>query len=138
MQQIDIDSVADIQRSLVFYRDGLSFSTNTTEENPSVVFFQTQGIILELFQKDINLDAPPQDSGFGGITLAQIVRSKAEVKKVLQLAEQAGGHIVKPAQDVFWGGYHGYFAALDNDYWEIAYWENWRFNPDGSLNVANV
>ena len=33
----------------------------------------------------------------------------------------AGGHILKPAQDVFWGGHHGYFSDPDGHIWEVAY-----------------
>jgi len=28
---------------------------------------------------------------------------------------------VKPAQDVFWGGYSGYFADPDGHLWEVAF-----------------
>jgi len=51
----------------------------------------------------------------------------------LKLAEQAGGKIEKQAQDVFWGGYSGYFSDPDNYLWEVAYADSWKFNPDGSL-----
>jgi hypothetical protein len=33
----------------------------------------------------------------------------------------AGGRLVKPAEDVFWGGYSGYFADPDGFLWEVAW-----------------
>ena len=29
--------------------------------------------------------------------------------------------VVKPPQDVFWGGYSGYFADPEGNLWEVAY-----------------
>ena len=36
-------------------------------------------------------------------------------------AENAGAIIQKPAKDVFWGGYSGYFSDLDGHLWEVAW-----------------
>ena len=55
-------------------------------------------------------------SGFRGITLAHVVSSKAEVREVLSQVVKSGGTLFKPAQDVFWGGYSGYFADPDGHY----------------------
>jgi uncharacterized glyoxalase superfamily protein PhnB len=68
---------------------------------------------------DANVDSA--GSGFEGITIAHNVRSKEEVARVLAEAEAAGATIVKPAQDTFWGGHHGYFRDLDGHLWEIAW-----------------
>jgi uncharacterized glyoxalase superfamily protein PhnB len=75
----------------------------------------------------------PHRSGFSGVTLAHNTRSKAEVDTVLELAKKAGGKIEKAAQDVFWGGYSGYFSDPDGHLWEVASAESWEFNEDGSL-----
>ena len=40
---------------------------------------------------------------------------------MLAEAERAGGTIVKPAQDVFWGGHSGYFQDPDGHFWEVAW-----------------
>ncbi len=42
----------------------------------------------------------------------------------------AGGRILKPAQEVFWGGFHGYFADPDGHVWEVAH------NPFSPLGPA--
>ena len=75
----------------------------------------------------------PARAGFGGITLAHNVRTRAEVADVLALAERAGGRIVKPAQDVFWGGHSGYFSDPDGYYWEVAWGPMFAFEPNGAL-----
>ena len=129
--------VKDIDRSLKFYRE-LGFQSSVQEENPAVVFFQNGGAALALYPrdklaKDISEASPPQGQGFGGITLAFNTREQDEVDKIMAQAKAAGGKIVKQPQRVFWGGYSGYFADPDGYYWEVAYWENWQFNEDGSL-----
>lgn len=43
------------------------------------------------------------------VTSAYTVSSKEEVDQVLEQVKIAGATIVKTAQDVFWGGYSGYF-----------------------------
>lgn len=55
--------------------------------------------------------------------VAYCVREKHQVAEVLSLAKKAGAQIVKPAQDVFWGGHSGYFRDPEGHYWEVA------FNP---------
>jgi uncharacterized protein len=47
------------------------------------------------------------------VTLAHNVRERNVVSEVLALATASGGKIIKPAQDVFWGGHSGYFADPD-------------------------
>jgi catechol 2,3-dioxygenase-like lactoylglutathione lyase family enzyme len=130
--------VQDMNRSLRFYRDGLGFKTSVEEENPPIVFFQSDGATLALcpldgMAKDISQENPPQGEGFSGITLAYVAREPEEVDGIMELAEKAGGRIVKRPQRVFWGGYSGYFCDPDGYYWEVMYWENWKFKDDGSL-----
>lgn len=129
--------VRDLPRALRFYRDGLGFPTTAKESDP-VAFFMTGGTRLELFPleglaRDIAPDLQLSAGGFGGITLAHNVRRKEEVAEVLLLAEKAGGRIVKPAQDVFWGGHSGYFADLDGYCWEVAWGPMFSFNETGEL-----
>lgn len=128
--------VTDLPRAIRFYRDGLHFPTKARDTDP-IAFFTTAGTRLalyplELLAEDIAPGLPPA-RGFGGITLAHSVRSKAEVAEVLALAQQAGGKIVKPAQDVFWGGHSGYFADPDGHYWEVAWGPDFKFDASGAL-----
>lgn len=129
--------VADLPRAIRFYRDGLGFPTDATDEAP-IAFFLTQGARLALYPKealaeDISHEVGLSTGGFGGITLAHNVARKEEVAEVLALAEKAGGRIVKPAQDVFWGGHSGYFADPDGYFWEVAWAPMFSFDAQGAL-----
>jgi len=131
--------VIDLERSFRFYKEGLGFLTQGKLED-GIIFFQTSGTRLALYPLDkLAEDASPQinaeRSGFPGFTLAHNTRTKEEVDRVLQLAEKAGGVVVKPPQMVFWGGYSGYFTDPDGYYWEVAWADVWEFNQDGSLVV---
>jgi catechol 2,3-dioxygenase-like lactoylglutathione lyase family enzyme len=130
--------VRDLERSLVFYRDGLGFPT-TWNVDKHVIFFQTSGTCLALYPyeylaKDIGPEFHVERSKFPGITLAHNVRSKEQVDLVMRQAEQAGARIEKPAQDAFWGGYSGYFSDPDGYLWEVA-WGAFPIRADGSLEI---
>ncbi len=129
--------VMDLPRAIRFYRDGLGFPTDAKDDAP-IAFFMTAGVRLALYPKkalaeDISKNVDLSQSGFGGITLAHNVDRKKEVAEVLALAEKAGGKIVKPAQDVFWGGHSGYFADLDGYYWEVAWAPMCSFDQNGAI-----
>jgi catechol 2,3-dioxygenase-like lactoylglutathione lyase family enzyme len=128
--------VADLPRSIRFYRDGLRFQTNAKDDD-DIAHFATTGTLLGLYPlhklaEDISPDVRPS-AGFAGITLAHTVRRKEEVAEVLAFAEQAGGKVVKVAQDAFWGGYAGYFADPDGYYWEVAWNPHSKFDAAGNL-----
>jgi catechol 2,3-dioxygenase-like lactoylglutathione lyase family enzyme len=121
--------VSDLKRSVVFYRDGLGLPTNY-KDGEGIAFFQLRGTWLALYPSDeLAKDAclPPERSRFGGITLAYNVGSKEEVDEALKQALAVGASLLKPASDMFWGGYSGYFADPDGHPWEVAW------NPDFPL-----
>ncbi|QGY41072.1 VOC family protein [Pseudodesulfovibrio cashew] len=129
--------VSDLERAYRFYHRALGFPAKGTPES-GIVFFETNGTRLALYPLDKLAEDACQDAGeappaFSGVTLAHVARSKVDVDELLSLAADAGGRVVKPAQDVFWGGYSGYFADPDGHLWEVAYADFWQFNPDGSL-----
>ncbi|OSM07209.1 putative Glyoxalase/bleomycin resistance protein/dioxygenase [Magnetofaba australis IT-1] len=67
------------------------------------------------------------------MALARNELSKEAVDRVMAQAKAAGATIVRPAQDVFWGGYSGYFADPDGHLWEVAWNPFFPVNADGSL-----
>ncbi|HEX6979263.1 MAG TPA: VOC family protein [Alphaproteobacteria bacterium] len=128
--------VADIARSRRFY-EGLGWTASRTGDD-SVVFFQLNGIVLALYGREaLAADAHVADDGkgFRGIALAYNVRRREEVDDVLASAQQAGGRIVKPAGDVFWGGYLGYFADPDGHLWEVAWNPAFALDDAGNLRL---
>jgi len=130
--------VKDLERSFKFYRDGLGLPTSNTPEE-GICFFKTSGVCLALYPfNKLAEDVSPafehvEKAKFMGITLAHNTKTKNEVEELLEQAEKFGGKIEKRAQDVFWGGYSGYFSDPDGYLWEVAYSDQWKFNPDGSL-----
>lgn len=132
--------VLELARAVRFYRDGLGFST-TYEEGGGVAFFRTGGVRLALYPfhelaKDMSPETVPATAGFSGLSIAHNVRTREEVAEVLALAERAGGTIVKPAQDVFWGGHSGYFRDLDGHYWEVAWNPFFAIGEGGLLDIG--
>lgn len=114
--------VKDLKKSHEFYKKGLGFPVESASEG--VVFLKLEGTWLALYPREqLAEDAmvPQEGSGFQGFSLAHNVKSKEDVDAVLNFAEQAGAKIVKPAQDVFWGGYSGYFSDPDGFLWEVAW-----------------
>jgi uncharacterized glyoxalase superfamily protein PhnB len=60
---------------------------------------------------------------------------KEDVAKALAAAEAAGAQVVKPAQDVFWGGHSGYFADPDGHLWEVAFNPYLEIGADGIVRM---
>ena len=115
--------VSDLPRSRAFYeRLGFAVRQESTED---IAFMDTaSGLVLALFPREkLAEDAHVYStgSGFRGFTLAHNVSSPEEVDAVLAEAVTAGATLQKPGQQVFWGGYSGYFADLDGFLWEVAY-----------------
>lgn len=114
--------VADLEASRRFYEEGLGFPREGEEEG--IVFFKMEGTWLSLYPKEKlaeDIGIAVEGSGFSGVTIAHNVASKEEVEAVLSHAKEVGATIVKEAQDVFWGGYSGYFQDLDGYLWEVAW-----------------
>ncbi len=130
--------VEDLGRSRQFYeRLGWRRSMPGAE---GVVFFQAGGMALALYPRDeLAKDAmvSAEGHGFVGVSLAYNARSRDEVDSVLAEAEAAGARLLKPAQEVFWGGYSGYFADPDGFPWEIAWNPSFAIAEDGSIRIPD-
>jgi uncharacterized protein len=121
--------VADLERAVRFYRDGLGFETQgiigTEFEHGAVAFFSLQsGLKLALWPRsNIAADTgiPQQQPSSTEFTLGHNVSSISAVDEVMKQAAQAGASIVKSAQETFYGGYAGYFQDPDGHLWEVVY-----------------
>ncbi|HRQ82921.1 MAG TPA: VOC family protein [Azospirillaceae bacterium] len=114
--------VADVGRARAFY-ERLGWRASSSSK-PNVAFFDAGGVVFSLFGRaDLAKDACVDDTppGFSGVALAHNVAAKEDVAATLEEAEAAGARILKPAQDVFWGGHAGYFADPDGHLWEVAW-----------------
>ncbi|MEU7753481.1 VOC family protein [Micromonospora sp. NPDC049171] len=129
--------VSDLARATAFYQH-LGWQGQEVEET---VFLQAGGLALVLWGRDklaadAGIDDPGTD-GFGGVTLAQNVRSRAEVDEVIATATEAGATVTKPAGETFYGGYAGYFADPDGHLWEISWNPGFTLAADGTLTVPD-
>lgn len=121
--------VADLERSLAFYRDGLGLPTDGIVgrefEHGAVAFFQLAGgLKLAIWsQEDLAHDTglPREPVSSTAFAIAHNVLSRGEVDETLRAAERAGGEVVKAPQETFYGGFAGYFRDPDGHLWEIAW-----------------
>ena len=121
--------VDDLEKAVLFYRDGLGFPTKGIVgrefEHGAVAFFELQvGLKLALWARDdlahdTGLAKTPRSAT--ELSLGHNVASAAEVDAVMERARRAGATIVKPAATTFWGGYAGYFQDPDEHLWEVAW-----------------
>ena len=125
---------SDLPRAIRFY-EALGW-TRSVRAAEGVAFFQLGGVALSLFPREsLAADAgvPAEGTGFRGFSLAYNTAGKDETDAVLAKAVEAGATLVKPAKDVFWGGYSGYFADPDGTLWEVAWNPGFALLPDGSM-----
>jgi predicted lactoylglutathione lyase len=128
--------VRDLARAHRFY-EALGWTSGAAPAD-DVVFFQAGCMIVALWGRDqLAEDTVVEDSGgWGGITLAQNVRSPAEVDAVLAEAEAAGATIPRRGAETFWGGYSGIFIDPDGHAWEIAHNPHWTLGEDGAVSLS--
>lgn len=125
--------VADLARSRAFYAAlGWRESSESQEE---IAFLQLGPLVLGLWDRqalaeDAQLSAPGTP---GAMSLAINLPSREETDEAYAVAVAAGATALKPPQEVFWGGYSGYFADPDGHLWEVAHNPFWELQPDGSV-----
>lgn len=125
--------VADLVRSSAFYK---ALGWKVGFESDSIVCFQLNGFIFSLYPRaELDKDMTRSNSGTGSFALAYNVREKSEVDQVLEEAVKAGASLLKPAQEVFWGGYSGYFTDPDGHAWEVAWNEAWPIDEAGNTSL---
>jgi catechol 2,3-dioxygenase-like lactoylglutathione lyase family enzyme len=121
--------VADLERSLTFYRDGLGLPTEgiigREFEHGAVAFFELSGgMKLAIWaQDDIVQDTglPKTPISSTSFTIGHNVARREEVDAVVAQARGAGAEIVKQPQETFYDGYAGYFRDPDGHLWEVVW-----------------
>ncbi|SEQ60839.1 VOC family protein [Thalassovita taeanensis] len=125
--------VEDMDRAAAFYE---ALGWGRVEAQEGIVVFDLIGQALALYPRadlarDMGLE--PSELGTGGATLANNVRTKAEVSEVVEQARAAGARVLKEPHDVFWGGHIAYFADLDGHVWEVAHNPFSPLSPEGAF-----
>lgn len=132
--------VSDLNRSIAFY-EALGF-VRKAQTADGVGFFQAGACAIAVFPsqelaKDANIGFKDLSPAFRGVSLAWNCRSKAEVDAAIDRAYRAGATVQKSAEDVFWGGYSGYFFDPDGHLWEVAFNPDFPLTEDGRLTLPN-
>jgi uncharacterized protein len=136
-------AVADLERAVAFYRDGLGLETDgvvgtefvgsDVEPAGSVVMFHLRGgLILALYPRaELAKDAsiPFGEGKTGEFSIGHAVESRAAVDALLAKAEAAGATVTAAPSDRPWGIYSGYFRDPDEHLWEVVW--NPRLDPAG-------
>ena len=125
--RIDVITLAvdDLDRSLVFYRDGLGLKTQgviATEFPGDEVNELEGGLTLALYPrrelaKDAGIPVVPARSG--GFSIGHLVATRSDVDKLLAAARAAGATVEDEPRDRPWGIYSGYFRDPDGHLWEV-------------------
>ncbi len=114
-------SVADLSAAVAFY-EAMGFRR---QQGGGALAFMSDGEhVLALATADVVAMATgrrPGAPGATGIVLAFLARSQADVTAVLAQAAEAGGSIVRAAEDGAWGGYGGSFADRDGHVWTVVH-----------------
>lgn len=113
--------VRDMDDLAAFY-EALGWQRVDTQDG--VVAFDLLGQTLGLYPldklaEDIGVDVA--QLGRGAMTLGYNTRDRDDVDAILARVPKAGGTVLKPPQEVFWGGYHGYFTDPEGHIWEVAH-----------------
>jgi catechol 2,3-dioxygenase-like lactoylglutathione lyase family enzyme len=124
--------VADIERSLAFYRAlglespgviGTEFVGDANTPGGAAAMFQLQGgLILAVYgREDLAKDANAAfgEPGPGEFSIGHLVDSKDEVDALLGEAEAAGATLTEEPHERPWGIYSGYFRDPDGHLWEV-------------------
>ena len=128
--------VDDLARARAFY-ERMGWQGQEVEET---VFFQAGPSALVLWGRDklaADSGVPDDGSGFDRVTLAQNVRSAAEVDAVVAAAAEAGASVTRQPATTFYGGYAGVFLDPDGHAWEIAHNPGFALESDGSLTLPD-
>jgi catechol 2,3-dioxygenase-like lactoylglutathione lyase family enzyme len=126
-------AVADLERALAFYRNGLGLDSpgvigaeyaadETNAAGATATITLHGGLILALYPraelaKDAGVPVGPPKTGEFSIGHAVAVRG--QVDAILARAATAGATVLDAPRERPWGIYSGYFHDLDGHLWEI-------------------
>ena len=127
--------VADSRRAVAFYS---ALGWEGSSPDGDITLFQAGGMVVALWGRDkLAEDTGVADpGGWGGITLAHLVRSPAEVDALLERATAAGAELVRAGAATPGGGYSGVFRDPDGHPWEIAHNPFWTLAADGAVSLG--
>lgn len=116
--------------------------TETDWSSDNYAVFKTAGGMLSIWSieemiKDIQLPRPEGPNYFRGITLSINTDNPEQVDDIIKSARTVGAKIIHEPTDAFWGGRSGGFLDPENNYWEVAYNPNSKFDERGTMIEMN-
>ncbi|MFN3850619.1 MAG: VOC family protein [Spirosomataceae bacterium] len=128
--------VQNLEVMKTFYKE--VFGWEQSNEDEGIAFFKVNGFILALFPvdeliKDIGENGLTAPKGFKGLTASINFRSEEEVDLEFKNLISKGAVPIKNPHKVFWGGYSGYIADIENNYWELAFNPFIEISEDGKI-----
>ena len=130
--------VTDLDVMKTWYKE--VFGWKPFKDDQGICFFRLNGFVLGLYPsnelaEDIGIG---QDgAGFKRFALAINFRSEEEVDRVTDSLRSGGVRVVRTPERVFWGGYRGYIADPEDNYWELAYNPFIRVDERGNLVIED-
>ena len=131
--------VADVQRSVAFYRDVVGWSPAVILDDFAV--FDLGGTMFAMWPHAAlaaELGVPPEPQAYRGVALAHNVRSREEVDAVFADLRERGATISREPTPTAWGGYSGYFQDPDGHRWEIAHNPGWPLDEHGRVALPST
>ncbi len=137
-------AVADLDRAVRFYRDGLGLETpgiigtefvgdESTPSGAAAMFTLGGGLILSLYgrsdlAKDAGIEAGVPSSG--EFSLGHLVPTREGVDELLREAVAAGAEALGDPRERPWGIYSAYFRDPDGHLWEIVWNPGFELDPE--------
>jgi uncharacterized protein len=115
--------VADIPRSVAFYRDRLGFAVKRLDTGFAELW--TRGVILAVWQRDdiaTNLDLPDIRAGGASCMVAVRFDTAAGVDAEFERLSAAGVQFLASPRHYAWNAHCAYFRDPDGHLWELYSW----------------
>jgi catechol 2,3-dioxygenase-like lactoylglutathione lyase family enzyme len=128
--------VADLDRSVTFYRDVVGWAPSQVLDD--VAFVDLHGVVLALWtheQLAAELGQPAELGAYRAVALAHNVGTRDEVDAIFAALRAGGARITKEPAATDWGGYSGYFEDPDGHRWEVANNPYWPLDDEGRVRL---
>jgi len=128
--------VRDLDAMKAFYNN--VFGWIPLKDSDGIVFYKMNGFVLALYpsvELAEEVNTANDGNGFKQFSMSINFKSEQEVDAIFNSLQQKGAKVVRSPEKVFWGGYRGYIADVEGNYWELAY--NPFLELDNSGNVKS-
>lgn len=128
--------VSDLNAMRDFYKE--KFGWMPMKDSDGIVFFKLNGFIFGLYPKEElaeDIGVKEDGKGFKRFTMAINLDSEKAVDTLFEALKKKGVKIIKAPEKVFWGGYRGYVADIEDNYWEFAYNPFLKMDKEGNVDT---